>query len=158
MTEKIELTSKKEVNPNWIRPDLKHERGEIERVLRGFLGETANKENMKRIMDILENAPMVELSEKLWESIDNTDSFHNIRPGHPEDAETKVEEYNQELAPENKRNFKRHLKCYLNGTPMETPIIIKNKEGILHLVSGNTRLMVARALGVKPKVVIGEYN
>ena len=158
MKEKLELINKNGINPNWIRPDLKRERGEIERVLQEFLGEVPSKENLKRVMEILDNAPMAELSEELWESLENTDSFHNIRPGHLEDIEKIVEEYNQELDPENKRYFERHLERYLKGIPMETPTIIRNKDGISHLISGNTRLMVARALGVRPKVVIGEWN
>lgn len=36
---------------------------------------------------------------------------------------------------------------------IDAPIILR-KGGTLHLVSGNTRLMVARALGKTPKVVI----
>lgn len=157
MIEKPENKIEGELNVVWKRPDISRERGEIERVVQGFLGLELNEENMRKIAKILNEASMVELSEEDWESLENTDSFHNIRQGHLEDVEAKINEYNQELDPELKRNYEKHLYRFRNGIAMECPTIVK-KDGVLHLVSGNTRLMFSRALGVRPKVVIGEYK
>jgi hypothetical protein len=36
---------------------------------------------------------------------------------------------------------------------MQTPVIVAH-QGLWHLVSGNTRLMVCKGLRIKPKVVV----
>lgn len=154
--ENIQDTREQEIVPNWVLPNLQNEKGEIERIIKDFLLEEPSEENIKRVLAIFETSPLVELSDEEWEALENTDSFHNVRQNHTEDAERITEEYNQELLPENKRNYKNILDGFIQGNEMEAPIIIKNKEGKLHLVSGNTRLMVARALGVRPKVMIGQ--
>ena len=59
--------------------------------------------------------------------------------------------------PEFGRSYEKHLNRFQNGIPMECPTIIK-KDNKMHLVSGNTRLMFSRALGVRPEVVIGEFE
>ena len=41
---------------------------------------------------------------------------------------------------------------------VEMPLILKDKNGQSHLVSGNTRLMICRALGITPRVIIGKLN
>jgi len=149
--------SGREPIPRWVRPDLQKERGEIERAVREFSGEEPNVENVQRVFDALKNAPMVELSDEMWAALDNTDSFHNIIPGHIEEARQITETYNQELPPQNRRDFGAILNGFKGGA-MEAPVIIKNKEGALHLVSGNTRLMIARSLGVKPDVIVAEIG
>ncbi|MEI7709201.1 MAG: hypothetical protein WCI76_00635 [bacterium] len=141
--------------PGWIRPNIEEERGEVERVVREFLGKEATKENVDQIIQLLESAPLIDLSDGDWEMLENTDSFHNIRPGHLEDAESITEKYNLDLAPVNKRNFQNLLTGFQNGRNMKAPTILRNSAGKLHLVSGNTRLMISRALGVRPKIVLG---
>ena len=151
-------TTKQVITPNWIRPNLENERGELERVISEFLAEEPTDNNIRKIKDLLESSPIMELFDKEWESLENTESFHDVKPNHIEDAEKITEEYNQDLSPENKRNFKKILDGFIQGKEIEAPIILKNKEGKLHLVSGNTRLMIARALGVRPKVVMGQIT
>lgn len=143
------------LNPDWIRPDMEEERGEVERVVCEFLGKEATKENIDQIIELLNSAPLVDLPDEDWDRLENTDSFHNIRAGHVEDAEKITEEYNLALSPNNRRNFKNILFGFQSGHKMKAPTILRNSEGKLHLVSGNTRLMISRALGVRPKVIIG---
>lgn len=146
-----------EIAPQWIRPNVQNERGEIKRAIQEFLSEDSTEENIKRVLAILESSPLLDLSDEEWAALENTDSFHNVRVGHIEDAEQINERYNQELKPENKRDFEALLGAFRVGRPMEAPTILKNK-GKLHLVSGNTRLMIARALNGQPKVIIGEVS
>ncbi|OHA18904.1 MAG: hypothetical protein A2836_00755 [Candidatus Taylorbacteria bacterium RIFCSPHIGHO2_01_FULL_45_63] len=141
---------------SWIRPNPNKEKGEVERVVKEFLNLEPTDENVNRLIEIIQEAPVVELGEEEWEQLNNTDSFHNVRSGHLEDAEEITEEYNQKLSQNNRRNFKKLLDSFTFGKEMEVPVIVKNKEGVTHLVSGNTRLMIARALGIKPKVIIVE--
>lgn len=144
-------------NPEWVRPDLKKEKGEIERVIRKFLGKEIIEENIEAVEKVLETAPIVELSDADWAMLENTESFHEIGPGQLAEVERVVDMYNQDLAPENKRDFKKLLVGFQPGNRMQTPTILKY-QGKLHLISGNTRLMIARALNVRPKVIIGEIK
>ena len=41
-----------------------------------------NEENIRHITDVLSASDMTELSDAEWELLQNTDSFHSIRPGH----------------------------------------------------------------------------
>lgn len=148
-------THEGKLTPDWIRPDMEEERGEVERVVREFLGKEATKENVDRIIQLFESAPLTDLSDEDWERLENTDSFHNVRAGHIEDAEKITEEYNLDLAQDNKRNFQNLLTGFQSGRNMKAPTILRNSAGKLHLVSGNTRLMISRALGVRPRIVLG---
>ena len=145
----------REIAPQWIRPDLYNERGEIERVIQEFLSEDITEKTIRRVISVLESSPLSDLSEDEWSVLENTDSFHNMREGHIEDAEQLNEKYNQSLQSENKREFGALLNAFRQGSPMEAPTILKYN-GVLHLVSGNTRLMISRGLNVRPKVIIGE--
>jgi len=94
--------------PDWIRPDLQEERGEIERVIVEFLKKEPNTENVNAVVGVLKSAPIVDLSDKVWELLENTDShLGNVRPGHIEDAEKINDIYNLELPPENRRDLKK---------------------------------------------------
>jgi hypothetical protein len=151
-------TNPLERTPEWIRPDLEKEKGEIERAVRSFLNKDINEQNIAQVIEILNNSPITELSDAAWEQLENTDSFHNITPGELETARRICEEYNTELEERNKRNFDTLLNGFHPGSTMECPTILKNAEGKMHLISGNTRLMIARALGIQPKVIIAEVR
>ena len=149
----------RKINPNWIRPDLQEERGEIERVVIEFLKKEPTTENISAVVSALESAPVVDLSDEEWELLENTDShLDNVRPGHIEDAEKVNDVYNLELPPENRCDLKKTLAGFMNGSKMKVPTILKDKAGKLHLVSGNTRLMISRALNIRPKVIIGKLD
>ncbi len=150
------LRNSQEKNPDWTRPDFQKEMGELERVLQDFIGKEPNTQNLVHVLEILNNSPVIELSDTDWEQLENTDSFHNVGLGQIEEARKICEGYNKELEEENKRNFEALLEGFQQGNKMQCPIILKNSEGKMHLMSGNTRLMIARALGIRPKVIIGD--
>ncbi len=144
------------INPEWIRPDLQEESGEIKRVIVDFLKKEPTTENIRAVINALESAPLVDLSEEEWALLENADShIGNVRPGHIEDVEKINDIYNSALPPEDRRDLKKTLAGFMNGSKMKAPTILRNKAGRLHLVSGNTRLMISRALRIRPKVVIG---
>ena len=143
--------------PQWVRPDLQNERGEIERVIQEFLAEDVTEENIGRVVRALESSPLSDLSDEEWRTLENTDSFHGVRAGHVEDAERLAEEKNQDLKLENKRDFEILLNAFRQGNPMEAPTILKH-QGILHLVSGDTRLTISRGMNIRPKVIIGDVG
>ncbi len=142
--------------PEWVRPNIAGETGELKRVLTNFLGKSQDVESVSALAKILENAPVVELSDEDWELLENTDSFDKVKPGEIEKAREICEEYNKELDSDTQRDFHGLLENFYKGSKMECPMILKNQEGKLHLVSGNTRLMIARALGVRPEVIIAQ--
>lgn len=137
---------------NWTRPDLNKEKGELKRVAREFLG---REDAVKELRDSLERSNVVELSESDWESLENTDSFHNVRFGSIDDARKITEEYNMLLDEDSRRDFDALLEGFTENKEMQCPTIVK-KGGKMHLISGNTRLMISRALGIRPKVIIVE--
>jgi len=149
---------KVKVGPEWIRPDLQEEIGEIERVIVTFLERELSLENTNAVISALESALVVDLSDEEWNLLENTDShLGNIRPGHIEDAEENTEA-KLKLHPENPHDFKNILSGFINGSKMKTPMILRNKTGRLHLISGDTRLMICQALSVRPRVVIGKIK
>ncbi|MFA9262436.1 MAG: hypothetical protein ACEQSB_03740 [Undibacterium sp.] len=142
------LLEKKITSPiQWVRPDtkLEFELGEIERVSRHF-GETPEEQSriINRLTEGIAQVEPVDLTPDLWENLENTDSF-DIAAG--DYARVRV------LAQEYGRNEGHIIDQVNSGIPIETPIIAQRGEA-LHLVSGNTRLMLARAAGQIPKVII----
>ncbi|MDB4940262.1 MAG: hypothetical protein JWO40_687 [Candidatus Doudnabacteria bacterium] len=141
-------------NPFWVRPNPEKEQGEIQRAVQEFLKVQPSGEVLQQVIDQINISPIVDLADDTWSLLENTDSY-DIRPGFLEDAENLTEEYNSQLSVENKRNFKALVQGFKRNQPMEVPIIIKSNDR-LHLLSGNTRLMISRALSIKPKVIIAE--
>lgn len=135
----------------FVFPDASYEHGEIARV-----AETFGKENPKKFTDeFLEKAKassLVELPEDTWSRLENTDSY-DISAG---DWET-VEYHAVEGNPEHPRDWKKTKEEIELHRGVAAPIILRMGD-TLHLVSGNTRLMVARALGVTPKVLIVDMS
>ncbi len=118
------------------RPDnLKGEEGEIKRVAAHF------DENLDsfvmRFIQAYADAPMVRLTPRLLAQLENSDV-------------QQVEEGNwahvQELADMVKRDWEDIREKIDNNVPIDAPIVVRYRD-TLHLVSGNTRLMVAKAAG-----------
>jgi len=130
------------LSANFIFPSAQNEYGEIERVGKTFnQGPNNFAENF-----ILRSFGMMlkELPEDIWAKLENTDSA-DIAKG---DWETVA--YHAGAEHRDWQSLKQKMEI---GVPIDAPIIAEIK-GRFHLVSGNTRLMVARALGIIPKVLI----
>jgi len=144
--------------PSFIVPDLGKERGEIGRVAQEVFNLNDPEEVRRfcaRFLDAAKNAPLVELSEDVWSKLENTDSYEIA----PNDWD-RVNDHAVAGHPDSPRNWKSCKTLYEEGDAIEAPVILKTG-ATLHLVAGNTRLMVARALGITPKVLmveIGENN
>lgn len=142
---------------NWIRPDPRAEYEEITRTLKQFLNLDPSPENVSRALASYEAGKIVELSNSDWEALENTDSFSEIRPGRVDDVEHLIAGSNSDLPDHLKRSVPRLLDAFQGGS-IDAPIIMRNSEGRLHLVSGNTRLMLARALGIQPYVLMVDWS
>lgn len=64
----------------------------------------------------------------------------------------------RKIAMRYKRDLEPLLNAIQNEAPMQAPIILVLEDGTPYLVSGNTRLMIARALEAKVKVLIARLN
>jgi hypothetical protein len=127
----------------WTKPDIAEEREEIER--------TANVLNvdLNQLMKAVQSAQLVPLDDVTWSKMKNTDSWHNIVPGNIETVKTHAAKYG--------RDWLRLVQAFERGSPLPAPIVVIH-EGNPYLIGGNTRLMVARALGARPSVLLAKMN
>ncbi len=126
------------------RPDFNAEIGEFERTAKVFgVDESA-------LLFLAEEGNLIDLSEEVWANLENTDSFE-IGLG----DWGVVESHTVVLEPQ--RDWKSIQDSLINKEKLPAPIIVK-KDNSYYLISGNTRLMVSRALGIIPKVWIFEMN
>ncbi len=143
-------------NVQWIRPDLKvgDEPGEIERVARTFAPEDVPV-FIERFYVRAENAREQELTEEVWARLDNTDSY-DIAPNDFAQIEEHISHCNYG-GNRTTRDW-QYLKGKMErGEELDMPVIAHIGD-VYHLVSGNTRLMVARALGIRPRVLLVEMG
>ena len=135
--------------PNFRKTTYNTELGEFERVARDFSGESdvAFSENKKALGKFYSKSGLSELSEALWKKLENSDSYsiQNI-----DDIKKAVK---GNLASSGNRDVENVVKEFMSGS-VRAPIILRyNLNNNYTLVAGNTRLMVARMLRVKPKCV-----
>lgn len=132
----------------FIMPDLEAEKAEIERVA-VFVG-SAPEDFAKKFISIAQKSTLVDLTPQMWSELKNTESF-SIHFGDWEEVAKHSE--SQEI-PRDWRDLRRKME---QKRPIYAPIIVKLPHE-LHLVSGNTRLMVAKALGKVPKVLLVDLS
>jgi len=154
---KNEQPAQKESLPeiNWVRPDIQSEMEEIKLVAEKMSGSEDHynehyQQSVREIIDAMKDARLEELADEMWSNLKNTDSYHKVRLGHIEDAQKLAEHYN--------RDWRSLLDAIKNNAPMQTPIILITKDGVPHLVAGNTRLMIARALGAEVHTLIARLK
>ncbi len=136
------------VKEPFVLPDIKAERGEFERVAEKFGLDTDTL-----LFLAAEEGVLSPLTEEVWKNLDNTDS--NTFNSGDSDAWDKIREGCEAQNPP--RDWQALKITMEQGGDIEAPIIIKY-DNQYHLVSGNSRLMVARALDITPKVLIFEYR
>lgn len=133
----------------FIFPNVRRERGEIERVAQTYrpLHPTSFVQDF---LEKAQQASLVNLSEEMWSLLDNTDSF-DIPINGWEQVAAHIDHTNHETgATRDWEDLKIKME---QGKELDAPIILKQVND-MHVVSGNTRLMVARALGKVPKVLL----
>jgi hypothetical protein len=123
-------------------PILEEELGEFQRVS-GSLHVPVSD-----LLYAAEKGEMIQLDEQLWSELQNSDSY-DIQKGDWETVERLSNEVN--------RDWKTLKEEIGSGKAVNAPIIVKHQNKY-HKVSGNTRLMVCRALGIVPKVLVFEVG
>lgn len=141
------LQFSQEEQSQFIFPDIRRESEEIERV--GQLFFRAEKIDFYlSFVERVQNQPLVKLDDDLWARLENTDSF-----------DIEVGDWNRvaDLAEQQNRDWCQLRSKLETGVALDAPLIMKVDETV-HLVSGNTRLMVARAAGICPQVVLVDMS
>jgi len=96
-------------------------------------------------IDEFNQSSLVDLTDGVWGQLENTDSA-TMEPGDMTSAVKLSEKYD--------RNIMRIVMGIKGGNTIPAPIILKGDVDWYYLVAGNTRLMAAKALNVRPKVII----
>src|SRR3989338_3329479 len=127
-------------------PSLDDEKGEIERVAKEFAKISAAG-FIERFKRIAKSCVLSKLDEETWKILENSDSFDIAK------EDWRKVRKNSFAGGESPKDWHIILDKFKSGYLLDAPIILKIGEK-LHLLSGNTRLMVARALGITPMVLI----
>jgi Fe-S-cluster formation regulator IscX/YfhJ len=142
-------------NPQW-RVDLKqldeYERGEAERVADSYgkLTQPPTDSNglwQKIVMAAKNPANLRVIMPQQIDSIDNFDDVHS-------NSLEQVVEY-LESKP---RDWRSILQAFQQGGSLPAPVVIVLPNGVNHLMSGNSRLMMCRALKKPAKVLFVSMN
>lgn len=126
--------------PNWIKPVVSTERGEFERTANSFGLNTVD------MMVAADKGQLIDWPFSAWNTLENTDSF-----------ETGTETAADSLARSYGRDTTSIKHAFRTGGDLPAPIIWQRLDGSYYLVAGNTRLMIARALDRRPKVLLFRY-
>ena len=130
-------------------PNIKGEMEEIERAAQDLNRDEKNyfKTSVKEIVKAFEGSEAQDLTKDIWDKLENTESN---QPGLDiTDVYNISDMYN-------KSNPKKLMRKLVTGE-YKYPLIV-HFDDRYHLVAGNTRLSTAAALGMTPKVFIGELN
>ena len=135
----------------WVKAPLQKEGGELLRVFGLIYERDYDQDKDKGLKEtLIENynstTPKI-LNEAVWAKLDNTDSY-NFNPG-------EFDKIGEVIG--GKRDWQELKLAFENEEEMEIPIITTLPDGKNHLVSGNTRLSVARALNIRPLVIFIEF-
>jgi hypothetical protein len=127
---------------------LKDEMDEIERTAQDLSRDGKFETSVKDIVKAFKNSKETELDDKVWKKLQNTES-NQIKKGEMDKVVGLAKKYN-------KSSPLKLKKAILSGE-YRPPLILKFGNQY-HLVAGNTRLCTAAAMGVNPKVIIGDLN
>jgi hypothetical protein len=124
-------------NVKWVMPNIQKEMDELERTA-DTLGIDLNS-----LIRTTQQSKLVPLDEMTWRSMKNTDSY-GIKKGDMRTVNSLGGGYGRDVG--------SILDAFQQGGTLPAPIVlVQNNEP--YLVAGNTRLMVARAMGVQPMIL-----
>jgi hypothetical protein len=124
---------------------FKDEMDELERAAQDLNRDENMDISVDKILRAFQRSKEVMLDKDIWSKLENTESCR-IKKGEIKKVIELAKKYN-------KQNPLELKKALLSGN-YRRPLILKFGDRY-HLVAGNTRLCTAKALGIKPKVLIG---
>ena len=140
MFESLEGEEKKEY--------FQDEMDEIERAAQDLSRDDKYETSVKEILNVFKKSKETKLDDKVWKKLENTES-NEIEKGDMRKVVKLAKKYN--------KSSPLKLKDAIMSGDYRPPLILKFGDRY-HLVAGNTRLCTASAMGVNPKVIIGELK
>jgi len=128
------------------KPNIENERGEFERV-----GEKFGIDSSV-LMFLAQEGHMTRLNDGLLERIENTDAY-DVKSG----DWAMLQDMLSNPVSTHQRDWQSIHEALRSGSSLDAPIVIKFGDNY-HLVSGNTRLMVARVMDVPLMVYVFEVD
>jgi hypothetical protein len=134
------------LNITWVKVSFADEKEEFLRTVNEFSDSKQKTENFKLLESKYKIAKIVSLNNRDWSKMQNTDSW-----------ETDTLDKIQKAVKSTPRSIESVINEFFSSK-VRSPIALKLGDGSLYLIAGNTRLMVAKMLEVKPKIVIIETD
>ena len=125
---------------------FKDEMDEFERAAQDLTRDEGLEISVDKIINSFLNSKEITLNDKVWSKLENTES-NKIKKGESKKVIDIAKKYN--------KSSPKELSKAIKSGDYKRPLILKFGDRY-HLVAGNTRLCTAAALGIKPKVLIGE--
>jgi hypothetical protein len=131
-----------------IKPDIEGEMDEFQRLSQDLRRDEKIDISVEELVRSFEGLKEQTLTDDVWPKLENTES-NEIEKGD-------IEAVNDIAKMYNKTNPKKLVRAIKSGE-YKRPLILKMGERYI-LIAGNTRLCTAAAMGVNPKVFIGEVG
>lgn len=125
--------------PTWIKPGLEKEMPELRRVAKLIPEITLDE-----IVSAFNEADLEQLSEEEWATIDGPDDLF-YQPN------VTIQQVHEKIA--GKRKSKDYETDMKNNRAIPAPVVLLGLWDNPYLVGGNTRLLVSKALGIRPMVL-----
>jgi hypothetical protein len=135
-------------NKKIVRPDLKGEMDELQRVVQDLSRDENIETTVKELVNAFNDSTEERISDEVWSKLENTES-NEIEKGDMKAVYKIAKTYN-------KTNPQKLAQSFADGD-YKRPLIIQFGDRY-HLVAGNTRLCTAAALGIKPNVFIAKIE
>lgn len=133
---------------NIIKPDLKGEMDELQRVVQDLSRDENIETTVKELVNAFNDSTEEPISDEVWGKLENTES-NEIEKGDMKAVYKIAKTYN-------KTNPQKLSQSFADGD-YKRPLIVQFGDRY-HLVAGNTRLCTAAALGIKPNVFIAKIG
>lgn len=121
--------------PKWVEPDWQTEAGEIARTAEAFALDKYE------LLEACQQGKLVDLDLKDWNQLQNSDS---------RDPSWTLDEVHEHLS--GKRDSSVIESGFRSGAEIPAPVILFRDGKPPYLIGGNSRLMMARALKITPKI------
>jgi hypothetical protein len=131
-----------------IKPDIEGEMDEFQRISQDLRRDEKIDFSVEELVRSFDGLEEQTLTDDVWPKLENTES-NEIEKGD-------IEAVNDIAKMYNKTSPKKLIKAIKSGD-YNRPLILKMGERYI-LIAGNTRLCTAAAMGVNPKVFIGEIG
>jgi len=131
-----------------IRPDIEGEMDELQRVSQDLKRDEGIDISVDEVIKSFENSEEETLTDDVWVKLENTESNEIEK----DDWDSVIN-----IAKNYKKTNPKKIKKVIESNEYHRPLILKLGDRYI-LVAGNTRLSTAAAMGINPKVFIGQVE